>query len=117
LYTPILTSTPLWTAVCLEVFPQRLGAIARLEYEDMGDDSDDPEGGGPSRLLSFGGLTLAPSLRELKLERIGDSGASALAAALEKNTSVTTLYFGGNQIGDSWASALAAALEKNTRGH
>ena len=44
----------------------------------------------------------------------GDEGASALAKALETNTSLTTLVFGCNKIGDEGAKALAQALETNT---
>jgi hypothetical protein len=45
--------------------------------------------------------------------RVGDTGAVALAVALEKNTTLRTLHV-GKEVGDAGASALAAALEKNT---
>ncbi len=60
---------------------------------------------------------------------MGDSGAAALAAALEKNTSLQELHLNGelrdyssymaseNHVGDAGAAALAAALEKNTSLH
>ena len=45
---------------------------------------------------------------------IGRQGAELLAAALEQNTSVTTLDLWDNDIGDPGAEQLAAALEQNT---
>ena len=48
---------------------------------------------------------------------MGDVGATALASALEKNTSLQTIYLGSNQVGDTGASALASSLEKNTTLH
>ncbi len=45
--------------------------------------------------------------------RVGDTGAVALAVALEKNTTLHTLYV-GKKVGDAGVAALAAALEKNT---
>ena len=45
---------------------------------------------------------------------IGDEGGKALAAALEKNATLTKLQLDGNSVGDVGASALASALEKNT---
>jgi hypothetical protein len=50
----------------------------------------------------------------LSYNRIGDTGAQALAKALETNTCVTALYLRENQIGDTGAQALAKALETNT---
>ena len=44
---------------------------------------------------------------------IGDSGAKALAVALEKNQTLQRLDLGGNQIGVEGAKALSVALEKN----
>ena len=41
-------------------------------------------------------------------------GASSLASALEKNTTLQTLNLGENSVGAAGASSLASALEKNT---
>ena len=51
---------------------------------------------------------------DLTGKRIGDVGARALAASLEKNTTLTDLGLDDNEIGDDGARALAASLEKNT---
>ena len=51
---------------------------------------------------------------DLTGKRIGDVGARALAASLEKNTTLTDLGLDDNEIGDDGAKALAASLEKNT---
>ena len=45
---------------------------------------------------------------------IGDTGAMAVAKALETNTVVTGVYLGHNSIGSAGAAALAKALEANT---
>ena len=45
---------------------------------------------------------------------IGDSGATAIAEALNSNTALTTLHLRGNDIGDSGAAAIAEALKSNT---
>ncbi len=45
---------------------------------------------------------------------IDDEGALKLAAALEKNSSVTKIDLSDNEIGAEGAVALAAALEKNS---
>ena len=42
-----------------------------------------------------------------------NEGAVGLAAALEKNTTVTSLDLSENRIGDEGAASMAAALEKN----
>ena len=44
---------------------------------------------------------------------IGDAGATALATALETNTSLTTLYLDNNNIGVPGATALVATLQNN----
>jgi Ran GTPase-activating protein (RanGAP) involved in mRNA processing and transport len=45
---------------------------------------------------------------------IGDVGASALATALQTNTTLTSLILAGNVIGALGATALATALQTNT---
>ena len=37
---------------------------------------------------------------------VGDAGASSLASALEKNTTLQTLWLGGNKMGDAGLDAL-----------
>ncbi|KAL0225880.1 hypothetical protein P9112_013204 [Eukaryota sp. TZLM1-RC] len=56
------------------------------------------------------------TLTELNLVciNITDEGASALARALESNSSLTTLYLGDSNITSEGASALARALESNS---
>ena len=46
--------------------------------------------------------------------QIGDTGATAMAKALESNSFLTSLNLWGNQIGDTGATALAKALESNS---
>ena len=50
---------------------------------------------------------------DLDTSSIGDSGATAIAAALKGNTELATLYLQSNNIGDSGATALAEALKVN----
>ena len=50
----------------------------------------------------------------VNLRNIKDVDAKALAAAIEKSTSLQTISLGGNQITDVGATALAAAIEKST---
>ena len=74
------------------------------------------------RIGDVGARALAASLEknttltDLGLDdtEIGDDGAKALAASLEKNTTLEVLDLYGNNIGDDGARALAASLEKNT---
>ncbi|KAL0225911.1 hypothetical protein P9112_013235 [Eukaryota sp. TZLM1-RC] len=56
------------------------------------------------------------SITELNLRQnnITSEGASALARALESNSTLTGLHLGGNNITDEGASALALALENNS---
>ena len=56
------------------------------------------------------------TLTELHLgyNEIGDSGAGALAKAMERNSTLTKLSLSGNKIGDSGAAALAGAVERNS---
>ena len=51
---------------------------------------------------------------DLRFERIGNTGATALANALKVNLSVQELCLSGNQIGNMGATALADALKVNT---
>ena len=51
---------------------------------------------------------------DLKSNGIGDEGAASLAAALEKNLTVTSLNLRVNGIRDDGAASVAAALEKNS---
>jgi hypothetical protein len=44
---------------------------------------------------------------------LGDDNVAALADALQKNTSVTTIYLHDNQIGDAGATAFADTLQVN----
>ncbi len=46
--------------------------------------------------------------------RIGAAGATALAAALQTNTTLTSMYLDDNGIGAAGATALATALQTNT---
>src|SRR3989338_3040524 len=59
-----------------------------------------------------------PSFTEFDLRSefppIGISGASALATALQHNSTLTTLHLSNNSIGASGASALAIALQHNS---
>jgi hypothetical protein len=45
--------------------------------------------------------------------RVGNTGAAALASALERNISLRQLHV-GRKIDDTGAAILAAALQKNT---
>merc|ERR1712000_81722 len=45
---------------------------------------------------------------------MGDDGAASLAAALEKNSTLTSINFRANRIVAEGAASLAAALEKNS---
>ncbi|KAL9965559.1 hypothetical protein ACROYT_G029373 [Oculina patagonica] len=51
---------------------------------------------------------------DLSGNNIGDHGATALAEALQRNTSLTVLYLLMNKIGDHGATGLAEALQRNT---
>ena len=51
---------------------------------------------------------------DLVLNSIKDEGAERLAAALEKNSTVTRLILSGNDIGPEGVATLAAALETNS---
>ena len=74
------------------------------------------------RIGDVGARALAASLEKnttlsdlgLDANEIGDDGARALAASLEKNTTLVVLDLYGNKIGDDGARALAASLERNT---
>ena len=46
--------------------------------------------------------------------QIGDEGAKAIAESLKVNTTVTEVILGGNQIGDEGAKAIAESLKVNT---
>ena len=46
--------------------------------------------------------------------KIGDEGAKAIAKALEKNTTLTSINLEKNTITDKGAKAIAKALKKNT---
>ena len=50
---------------------------------------------------------------DLSNNKIGDEGVATLAAALEKNSTLTSIILGCNNIGNVGAAHLAAALEKN----
>jgi hypothetical protein len=50
----------------------------------------------------------------LRFDNIGDAGATAIAAALQVNTVLTSLDLYYNNIGDAGATAIAAALQVNT---
>ena len=49
----------------------------------------------------------------LRLNKIGDDGAAALAECLKHNTSLTMLYLHGKGIGDDGVAALAECLKYN----
>ncbi len=49
----------------------------------------------------------------LTANNIGPEGARHLAAALERNVTLTTLFLYGNNIGEAGVGALRAALETN----
>jgi Ran GTPase-activating protein (RanGAP) involved in mRNA processing and transport len=73
-------------------------------------------GDNAARQLSIGLSNREGALTELDLSdnRIGDPGASALAAALSENGTLSTFIFRDNEMGEVGASAMAAALESNT---
>jgi len=52
---------------------------------------------------------------DLGENEIGDKGAIALAAALEKNTTLQTLEFSGNDIDKEGKIALDKAIEKRSQ--
>jgi len=58
-------------------------------------------------------LPALDDLSFLKSQIIGDEGATALAEALAKNKTLTSLNLRENEIGDERAKALAAALGEN----
>mgnify|MGYP001400576280 CR=1 FL=1 len=65
----------------------------------------------------FGACIHNTTLQEIELNygaEIGDSSISALAKALEVNTTLTTLNLEANEVGDGGATALAEALKTNT---
>ena len=45
---------------------------------------------------------------------IGDEGGKAIGEALKVNTSLTKIYLDGNNIGDEGAKAIGEALKVNT---
>ena len=51
---------------------------------------------------------------DLSWNEIGDKGATSMAAALEKNSTLTSLDLSENEIGHIGAASLAAALQKNS---
>ena len=51
---------------------------------------------------------------DLRCNQVGDKGLASLAAALKKNSTLTRLDLIYNEIGPEGAVGLAAALEKNT---
>jgi hypothetical protein len=83
----------------------------------------------PSVLLAWSGIgvegakALAATLEknssvtsiDLSSNKAGDEGAKALAAAMEKNTSLTSIVLRYNPIDDAGLEALVGALQKNTR--
>jgi len=62
------------------------------------------------KVLNSSGNSIFLNLRS---ELIGDPGATALAKALEKNSTLTSLELMGNQISYTIVVALEKALEKN----
>ena len=50
---------------------------------------------------------------DLRSNRIGDDGASALGDALATSRSLLRLYLSWNRIGDAGAEALALGLRRN----
>ena len=60
-------------------------------------------------------LQFSPVLNKLYLDsnRIGDTGASAIAEAIKGNPVMTYLNLGGNEIGDTGATSIGKALEVN----
>eukprot|EP00812_Abedinium_dasypus_P006184 NODE_177_length_1883_cov_282.990700.p1 GENE.NODE_177_length_1883_cov_282.990700~~NODE_177_length_1883_cov_282.990700.p1 ORF type:complete len:462 (+),score=137.80 NODE_177_length_1883_cov_282.990700:186-1571(+) len=59
--------------------------------------------------------SIPASTLDLMANRIGCSGAAALATALQQNETIATLKLSSNNIGDLGAHALAAALQQNAR--
>ena len=55
--------------------------------------------------------TIPKSCKELKLSKLGDRGAAAIAEALKSNTGLTALTLQYNQFGDKGATAIAKALK------
>ena len=51
---------------------------------------------------------------DLGYNRLGEDGGNAVAHALERNTTLTNLNLEDNDLGDVFAMAVARALEKNT---
>ena len=51
---------------------------------------------------------------DLSYNNIGDEGVASMAAALEKNSTLTSIDLRANDIGVEGAASLAAALEKNS---
>ena len=51
---------------------------------------------------------------DLRGNAISDAGASSLAAALETNVTVHTLWLWNNKVADAGVAALARALERNS---
>ena len=64
-------------------------------------------------VASLAPLSLATALRISGNER-GAVGAERLAAALDRNQTLTTFDIAGNEIGALGAERLAATLERNT---
>ena len=62
--------------------------------------------------LKLSNFTLAEL--DLSNNKIGDSGAKELAAALHTNTSLIELKVSDNKVGDTGAMEFSAALQKNT---
>ena len=90
-----------------------LVACAELSTPNSG--VGDAEAGGIGALLIFG---TALTQLDLHHNSIGDEGAIAIASALSRNRTVSSLLlgssYGGNMIGPTGATALARALHSNS---
>ena len=87
-----------------------------LQELDLSDDDKISDEGATALAIALEGNT---TLRKLSLydNQISDKGATALAQALEGNTTLHQLDLANNKISDEGATALAQALEGNTTLH
>ncbi|XP_068742417.1 NLR family CARD domain-containing protein 3-like [Montipora capricornis] len=91
-----------------------LGSLLEIQTCDL---SRGPNLVGPSSVSALArAMEVNSTLTYLKLsdQLIGASGAGALAKAVERNSTLTYLNLSVNEIGDSGAAALAKAMERNS---